>query len=320
MSGGKTKTNSRTSTTNTLAPWSQSQWETISGGIRDQIDSYRGGITPYTGQLTAGLSDEERRAGDLINESTGTWRGALDDVTSMLQPGNFRTMTPRTFEDFDADVYVNPYADDMVGRVTGDLTEAADRARTASTAQTLTNGAYGGSRHGVRDALLDETLLDSIGDASAGIRFDTWNAGADRFYQDVGNEMTATGYNNDLQFNRAQGLADLIGMGRGFEQQDIDRLMTYGATARGVEDRGLAATYADYLRMRDEERAALGLDFGLLGSVPMLVNSTGTSNSTQSTNPGALGVAGALLGGASTLFGSGGMFGAGGFFGRPTGG
>lgn len=319
MSGGKTKSNSRTSTTNTLSPWSQSQWETLSGGIQGGIDTFRSGITPYTGQLTAGLSDEETRAGALINSSTGNWTGALGDLNGMLGEDNFTRMAPRTFADFNADTYVNPHADEMIRRTTGDLTEAADRARTASTAQTLTNGAYGGSRHGVRDALLDESLLDAVGDASSGIRFDTWNRGADNFYRDVDNEMSATGYNNDLQFQRTQGLADLLQLGRGFEQQDIDRLMGFGATARGVEDRGLAAQYADYLRMREEERAALGLDFGLLGSVPMLVNSTGTSEETTRTNPGALGIAGALLGGAGSMFGANGMFGAGGFFGRPSG-
>lgn len=228
-------------------------------------------------------------------------------------------MDPRTFADFDAGVYVNPHANDMIGRVTGDLTQAADRARTASTSQTLTNGAYGGSRHGVRDALLDESLLDSIGDASAGIRFDTWNAGAQNFYRDVDNDMTAAGYNNDLQFQRTQGLADVLDRRRTYEQEDIDRLMGFGATARGVEDRRLSGLYADFMRMREEERGALGLDFGLLESVPMLVNSTGTGSDTTRTNPGALGVAGALLGGAGSLFGGGGMFGAGGFFGRPAG-
>lgn len=319
MSGGKKKSTSTTSTTNTLSPWSQSQWESISGDIRSGIDAYRGGITPYGGQLTAGISDAETRAGGIINDATGSWRGALDDITGMLGEGNFSRMDPRTFADFDADVYVNPYADDMIQRTTGDLEAAAGRARTASTAQTLTNGAYGGSRHGVRDALLDESLLDSIGDASAGIRFDTWNAGANNFYRDVDNEMSATSYNNDLQFDRTQGLAELLGLGRDFEQQDIDRLMDYGGTVRGIEDRGLAAQYADYLRMREEERGALGLDFGLLGSVPMLVNSSGTSSTVEKTNPGALGVAGALLGGAGSLFGAQGMFGAGGFFGRPAG-
>lgn len=315
MSGGKQKSESTSSSRSTLSPWSMSQWNDLSGRIQTGIDDYRSGIGPYQGDLVSGLSDSETRAGTLVNDSVGNWQGKMEGLTGMLDPSNFSAMTPRTFADFNADTYVNPYADDMIASVTGDINQATDRARTASTADTLTNGAYGGSRHGVRDAILDESALKQIADSSAGIRFNTWKAGADNFYRDVGNEMTATGYNNDVQMQRTKGLADLLGMSRDLEQQDIDRLMSFGATERGVADREKAAGYADFNRRREELMRALGLDFSLLGSVPMLVNTDGKSSEVQSSNPGALGIAGALLSGGAAAFGSGGMFGAGGFFG-----
>ena len=316
MSKGKQKSNTTSSTTQTLSPWSQNQYQTQANQIRSNIDDYRGGITAYNGDLTAGISDAERQAGGLVDQYTGSWQDGTNEVRGLLDAGNFTNMNPQTFADFDADTYVNPYADDIIARSTGDIQEAADRARTQTTSDTLTNGAYGGSRHGVREAMLDESTLDAIGDMSAGTRFNTWNAGADRFYQDVGNDMTATGYNNDLQAQRAQGLAGLLDQERGYQQQDIDRLMEYGGTERAIEDRALAAQYADYIRQREEEQRALGLDFGLLGSTPMLVNSTGESSSVQSSNPGALGIAGTLLGGAGTMFGGNGLFSEGGIFGK----
>ncbi|MCA8902102.1 MAG: hypothetical protein KDA53_12715 [Hyphomonas sp.] len=356
MSKGKTKSTQTTSTRSTLAPWSMSQWDDLSGRIRGGIDDFRAGIGAYDGPLVAGLSDSEIRAGGMIDQATGAWRDQLGGLSAMLGENNFARMeqidpsgfqtldrvTPQTFADFDAGTYVNPYADDMIGAVTGDLTRAADRARMASTADTLTSGAYGGSRHGVRDALIDETLLRQIGDTSAGVRFDTWNAGADNFYRDVGNRMTAdqinqdatryendlllniTGmnreadaYNNDLTFQRTQGLAELLGLERQYEGEDIDRMLGYGALERGVTDRQNAAGYADFMRQRDELMKAMGLDFGLLGAVPMLVDQDGTSTQVQSSNPGLLGIAGSLLSGGSLLFGADGMFGKNGFFGPP---
>lgn len=315
MSGGKQKSSSKSSNNQTLDPWSRNQWETMSGNIQSGINDYKSGIQSYDKALTAGISDAEQQAGGLIDGYTGSWQGGLDDVRGLLDAGNFTQMQPQTFADFDADVYANPYADDMIAQTTGDLQEAADRQRAQTTSDTLNNSAYGGSRHGVREAMLDESLLDSIADMSASTRFNTWDRGADRFYQDVGNQMSADQYNNDLNFTRAQGLAGLLDQERGYQQQDIDRLMDYGGTVRGIEDRALAADYADYIRRREEEMKALGLDFGLLGSIPMLVDSTGESTTTQSSNPGALGIAGTLLGGAGTMFGGGGLFSEGGIFG-----
>lgn len=314
MSGGKQKSKSNTSTRQTLAPWSQNQWQTHADQVRGGIDAFRDGIAGYDGPLIAGMSDAEKRAGGLIDEYQGSWEGALSEMRGMLGEDQFSPMAPRSFADFDADVYVNPYADEMISGVTGDLEEAAARARTSATADTLTNGAYGGSRHGVRESAIDQNMLDSIADASSGIRFNTWDRGADRFYQDVGNDMQATQYNDGVQFARTQGMGALLDAERGYQNEDITRLLDFGGLERGIEDRGYAANYADFIRKRQEEQAALGLDFGLLGSIPMLVNSTGESSSVQSSNPGALGIAGTLLSGGSAMFGGDGLWAPGGIF------
>ncbi len=316
MSGSKEKTNRRTSTTQTLDPWSRDQWQTQSDAIRENITDYRQGITGYTGNLSAGMTDFDRQAGGLAQQSVGSWQGGLDETRGLLDAGNFTQMQPRTFADFDADTYVNPHSDDMIARNSADMQEVADQQRAQATASTLSNGAYGGSRHGVREAALDASLIDAVGDMSARTRFDTWNAGADRFYQDVGNEMSAANYNNNVNFQRAQGMAGLLDAQRGYEQQDIDRMNTQGDRERAILDNQYSREYADYLRQRQEQQAAMGLDFGLLGATPMLINSTGTESSVTKSNPGALGIAGTLLGGASTMFGGGGMFATGGLFGK----
>lgn len=298
MSGGKQRTTSRN--TQTLNPYSQRMFEQQLGRTREGLDQgYQGSWGATT------LSDSERRAGDLMNEYVGSYSGGLEDARGLINGAQFTpgTMTPRTFADFDADVYVNPYTDDQISRMSGDVTEAANRARAGITADTLSNRAYGGSRHGVREALLDESMLDTIADQSAGIRFNTWNAGADRFYQDVGNDMTAQAYNNDqrnqgarFDLERAGFLSDLVGQERGYQDQDIDRLMRYGATERNIADMAAAREYDNYWRRMQAE-------MGLLGSVPMLVNSTGET--TTRNNPGTLAVLGTLANGAAAIWGAG---------------
>lgn len=330
MSKGKSKQK----TDNSIDPWSRNQFETQQNRIRGLLggpstpqptmaQSYgRYGMTPtgsrgmnfgqpmaeagptgigYQGDYgSTGLSDYETQAGDLINQYIGSYQDGIGQSRDMVNNTQFTpgTLTPRTFADFDADIYANPYADDIISRTTGDIEEAAARTRTATTSNNLAQRAYGGSRHGVSDALTNEAMLDSIGDMAAQTRFNVWDRGADRFYQDVGNDMSAQVYNADqinqgaeFDLRRAGMLSDLVGQERGFQDQDISRLMGLGERERGITDLAAARQYDNYWR-------AIQAEMGLLGSIPIIQD----GETTQTTRPGLLGTAGALTSGISTLF------------------
>lgn len=255
----------------------------------------------FQGDLgSTGLSDYETQAGDLISQYVGSYQDGIGQTRDMINETQFTpgTLTPRTFADFSADTYVNPYADDIISRTTGDIEEAAARTRNATTANNLAQRAYGGSRHGVSDALTNEAMLDSIGDMAAQTRFNVWDRGADRFFADVGNDLAAQMYNADqvnqgaeFDLRRAGMLNDLVGQERGFQDQDISRLMGIGGLDRSVRDQAAAREYDNYWR-------AIQAQMGLLGSVPIIQD----GETTQTTRPGLLGTAGALTSGISTLF------------------
>jgi hypothetical protein len=295
MSKGKSTT--KQSTNQTLDPYSRQQYELQRDRTQDLLD---GG---YQGSYGAtGMSASETQAGDLINQYVGSYGDGLAQSRDMINNTTFTpgTLTPQNFSGFDADTYVNPYANDIISQTSADIEEAAARARTATGANNLAQGAFGGSRQGVSDALTNEAMLDSIADMSAQTRFNTWNAGADRFYTDVGNDMYAQQYNADqinqgAQFDltRAGMLSDLVGQERSFQDQDIGRLMNYGATGRSIEDQLAAREYDNYWRQVQAQ-------LGLTSTVPIAYDSTGES--TQTTNTGVLGTLGTLTGGISDLF------------------
>ena len=317
MSKGKSKQK----TDNSIDAWSRNQFESRQRTIDSMLgmsptpqptmaQSYGGyGMTPtgsrginfgqpmaeagpaqpqrygFQGDLgSTGLSDYETQAGDLISQYVGSYQDGIGQTRDMINETQFTpgTLTPRTFADFNADTYVNPYADDIISRTTGDIEEAAARARTATTSNNLAQRAYGGSRHGVSDALTNEAMLDSIGDMAAQTRFNVWDRGADRFYQDVGNDMYAQQYNADqlnqgaeFDLRRAGMLNDLVGQERGFQDQDISRLMGIGGLDRSVRDQAAAREYDNYWR-------AIQAQMGLLGSVPIIQD----GETTQTTRPG----------------------------------
>lgn len=269
----KKKQTTQQSNNQTLDPYSRRQWELGRDRVNGMLDE------GYTGSWGATeMSDSERQAGDLIQDGLGSWRPGMDEARGIVT-GATGQSTPRSFADFDADTYVNPYADQLIAQTTGDLEEARDRTRAGITSSTLASSAFGGSRQGVREGMLDESYLDSVADMSAGVRYQTFNDGADRFYRDVDNQGAAERFNADFDLRRGGMLADLTGQERFNEGSDIDRLMGFGATERGIEDQAAQREYNDYL-------TELQTRMGILSSTPMLVDSTGESSTTSS--PGML--------------------------------
>jgi hypothetical protein len=73
--------------------------------------------------------------------------------------------------------------------------------------------------------------------------------------------------------------------------------------ARGYYGQDLEQERFDYMRQREEEMRRLGLNVGLLGTIPMMTNTSGTSSGTQTqtSNPGLLGSLGQAAQIGSTL-------------------
>jgi hypothetical protein len=73
--------------------------------------------------------------------------------------------------------------------------------------------------------------------------------------------------------------------------------------ARGLFGQDINNEYNDFLRMQAERQQRVGNEMGLLGSIPTLVNSSGTSTQTdtQSSNPGLLGTLG-QVGSLASMF------------------
>lgn len=254
-----------------------------SGGQPAQETGIMAGLQ-YDGQLSAGLNDYDARARQMLlgeNGQGGTFMQGGRDALSSIAP----MRAPQTFADFNADTYVNPYTDDMIGRMTGDVEEAAARARAQSDSAALANRAYGGSRHGVRDSMLDEQMLDTIADQSAQMRFNAWDRGADRFYQDQNLGMQYDAQRQGFDLQRAGMLAD-------FDARELGALQSQGGIERGVEDRRYATQYADYLRQRDEMWRRIQTEMGLLGGIPIITD--GETSNVSKNNPGALGYYGAF--------------------------
>lgn len=87
--------------------------------------------------------------------------------------------------------YTNPYEDQVVGNVQNDLLRQAQMLYGNNRAAASAAGGFGGSRHGVIDALTNEALLRTMADTSSNLRLQGFNTAAGLAGQDINNSMAA---------------------------------------------------------------------------------------------------------------------------------
>lgn len=96
--------------------------------------------------------------------------------------------------------YMNPYTRDVIDRTTADLNEARQMAVNLTGADATNAGAFGGSRHALREAQNDADFYDAVGRVSSQLNADNFRNAQQMALSDIGNENIAS------QFNRGQDL------------------------------------------------------------------------------------------------------------------
>lgn len=115
--------------------------------------------------------------------------------------------------------YQNPYEDEVVGRTTDNMQRSLQEMQNRNGAAASAAGAFGGSRHGITEAVTNAEGLRGIGDMTAQLRQQGFDTAAGLAGQDIANRMQVGGQNqqavnNAMQFtagNRQQ--ADMFNAG-----------------------------------------------------------------------------------------------------------
>lgn len=241
MSGGKKKSSSTSnySNTQTLSPWSQTQFTNQFNNVRGLLDSMPAGQA-YGGDLVAGLSQNEIDARNQYRDNMGSFNGAYDTAGGILDSANYTPQMLTGSEGYDmirganynpnqlgtgllsdfgsvSDQYMNPYTQDVVDATANDIRLYNDRMNADSQDAALANRAYGGSRQAVAEALNNEAAQRQIASTSANLRYQGYNDAMGRYGSDLdridnrimyGNEQALTGAQWDA--SRGGMLADMM--------------------------------------------------------------------------------------------------------------
>jgi hypothetical protein len=285
-------------------------------------------FTPYSGELSAGLSDAQLQAGGLLanlassNPGAGSVNAGIAGARGVLgyQPAQVASDDVRAgmLRDTNLDPYMNPYVNSVIGSTLAQNERARQIAQVSNNQQATGANAFGGSRSGVMGALTNEAwdrnnlgaisqmLADAYGNAqNAALGDINRTFSADQF--NAGNRLTAS------QANAANGLsasaqrlsaAGLLGeLGRGQFSDALagaNALQQYGTLAQATQQARDQAAYEEFLRQMNDPYQKQQLLNAALGMIPQQ-QTTNTHNSGSFLG----GLLGTLGQGASAMFGGG---------------
>ena len=270
LSFGSSKSKSSSTQTNTLNPWSQREFDTQKAGILGTLDKYNTNnpYRAYTGPMVANMTAPEQRARQIASTNVGSTAGILDDAEGAIRTG-------MSYDAADPSRYFNPFEDQVVDGVLGDIERSRGMQRVNDAQGATSAGAWGGSRHGVADSLTNEGALRTAGSTAANLR--------QKGYRDA----VQTGFQQ--QQGQYQG-AGLLGQTAEQKQaawmRDAEVMSQLGASEREIEQAKLLADRAEFDREAADQYQRLMLELqtrqGLLGATPILTNSTGTGKQSGS--------------------------------------
>jgi len=200
------------------------------------------GSRPYqafTGQRIAQLSPEEQQAANVVAQQI------------LPQAGQLGAIGAQTFDAATAAQYINPYQEQVIAGTLSDLGEQYGMAQRALGARAIGAGAFGGAREGVERALGTERFIEQVGDVSSRLRQAGFESGAQRFAADRAAQLGAAQA-------QLQGLAGAV-----------TGLAGAGATARGIEQAGLAEAYRDFIEEREYPTEQVRQVIGALAGAPI---------------------------------------------------
>ena len=168
--------------------------------------------------------------------------------------------------------FMNPFTSAVTQRTMQDIGGAQQQAMNQLGAQASRAGAFGGSRHGVAEALTNQGFIKQMGDTAANLNMQGFN--------------TALGAAQNQQGIQS----GLAGQGFGFGQQIGNQQMQQGSMQQALNQALIDAGRGQYAGFTGAPMNALQMPLTAVGAANM-----GQQTQTSKTNPGMLGVLGGLL-------------------------
>ena len=177
-------------------------------------------------------------------------------------------------------MYANPFENQVVQSTLGDIENQRQMQQVQNQASAAQNRSFGGSRHGVVDAMTNAAALKSSADAAGNLRYGGFNTAGQLAGQDVQNQLSAAGG----LLAGAGTMGNVANQQFGMGQQIGQNQWTQGALAQGMNQMLLDQGQNMFNQYINQPQNMLSLNNTAMGLSPL--NNAGSSTSTSQYNPG----------------------------------
>lgn len=188
--------------------------------------------------------------------------------------------------------YMNPYTQNVIDNTMNTLDRQRNQMLNQVGAQATAAGAFGGSRHGLVEAETNRGFADTMASTTAGLNQANFNNAQQMGLADINNRINQNQFNTNTQLNAANQLGNLSNLGFGMGTQVQQMQNEAGGQQQAINQALIDAARGQYGQWQGQPQQ------GLSGLIAALGGAPNQSTTTQSSNPGLLGM---LSGGASIL-------------------
>ena len=176
--------------------------------------------------------------------------------------------------------YMNPYTSNVINRTMGDMDRARQMTMNQTGAQATAAGAFGGSRHGVAEALTNQGFARETGNMAAGLRQNAFQ-----------NAQGAAQFDINTGLAGAGALGNLANLGFGMGQQITGQQAQMGGQQQAMQQALIDAARGRFAGFTGQPGNSL--------QYPLAAISGARTGQTETTsqNPGLFGWMSMLLGG-----------------------
>ena len=187
---------------------------------------------------------------------------------------------PGSLQGANIGAYQNPYTDQVVNTGLGDIERSRQMAINDTGAAATAAGAFGGSRHGVAEALTNEGFARQASQFAGQQRQAGFNNAQQGAMFDVNSRMAA----NQQRMQAANQLAGISGQAFGMGRQINQDQLSQGLMQQALQQQIIDAGRQQYLGYANSPQTALTLPLAALGAIP----NGGGSTTTETYKPGLL--------------------------------
>jgi hypothetical protein len=238
----------------------------------------------WKGDRVADLDPLTGEAIDFLKTNSAGVQNSYDQASDIFSRIANTQVTPREvtmgqLKDTDLDANMNPYIDNVESKSLAALNDSRLQALMGNSDKMRSAGAFGGSRHGIVDAVTNAETAKDAGLLSAQLRSEGFNAATKNALTDIQGKYTSDVANRDSDFNAqmakldamksgAGGILDSASASQAAGAQTYAGMMQAGSIKQQQAQKELDALMAKLQEPRNNRIENLNLRLSALGMSP----------------------------------------------------